>query len=169
MKRLATAIGLVALIGTPALTADMAVKALSAPMPVRTWSGFYVGGTLGGKWADANWTTTSTSDLPGAVVDASSPRRYDPSSFRAGGYAGYNWQIAPWVFGLEGDIAWANNSATSAGVPGCSIQCIPGAPGPGVDVSSVKMGWDASIRARLGYTIAPDLLIYGTAVSPGRK
>jgi len=35
-------------------------------------------------------------------------------------------------------------------------------PGPGVDVSSVKMGWDASIRARLGYTITPDSLIYGT-------
>ena len=30
----------------------------------------------------------------------SSPRNFDPSGLRAGGYAGYNWQIAAWVVGL---------------------------------------------------------------------
>jgi outer membrane immunogenic protein len=66
------------------------------------------------------------------------------------------------VVGLEGDIAWANDTSTAAGIPGCTIECFPLTPGPGADVSSVKMGWDASIRARLGYLIAPDFLIYGT-------
>jgi outer membrane immunogenic protein len=66
------------------------------------------------------------------------------------------------VVGLEGDVAWSNNTATVAGIPGCTMQCFPGAPGPGVNVSSVKVGWDASLRARLGHMIAPDLLIYGT-------
>ncbi len=78
------------------------------------------------------------------------------------GYAGYNWQIAPWMVGLEGDIAWADNTTTAVGIPGCRIQCFPGAPGPGFDVSSAKMGWDASIRARFGYLITPDILIYST-------
>jgi outer membrane immunogenic protein len=126
------------------------------------WTGFYVGGALGGKWANTTWTTTSTSDFPGTIVDASSPRDYRPSGFRAGGYTGYNWQIASWVVGLEADLAWANNTATSVGIPGCSILCFPGAPGPGVDVAYVKMGWDASVRARLGYLMTPDLLIYAT-------
>jgi outer membrane immunogenic protein len=31
-----------------------------------------------------------------------------------------------------------------------------------VDTSSVKMGWDAGIRARLGYLVTPNLLAYGT-------
>jgi len=41
MKRLATAIAAIALIGTPAFAADMAVKAPPpAPAPVYDWTGF---------------------------------------------------------------------------------------------------------------------------------
>jgi outer membrane immunogenic protein len=164
MQKLAVAIAAVAtLTGASAFAADMAVKAPPLPpLAVPNWTGFYIGGALGGKWANTTWTTTSTSDLPGTIVDVSSPRNFDPSGFRASGYAGYNWQIAPWVVGLEGDVAWSNNTATVAGIPGCTMQCFPGAPGPGVNVSSVKVGWDASLRARLGHMITPDLLIYGT-------
>ena len=117
---------------------------------------------LGGKWADASWTTTSTSDLPGTVVDGSSPRNYHPAAFRAGGYAGYNYQIANWLVGIEADLAWADKTETATGIPGCTILCVPGFPGPGVDVSSVRMGWDASIRTRLGYLVTSDLLLYAT-------
>jgi len=164
MRKFAIAVAaVVTLIGASAHAAEITLKAPPSPaLPVPNWTGFYIGGALGGKWTDTTWTTTSTSDLPGTIVDASSPRNFDLSGFRTGGYAGYNWQIARWVLGVEGDLAWANNTATVAGIPGCTIQCFPGAPGPGVDVSSLKMGWDASIRARLGYTITPDLLIYGT-------
>jgi outer membrane immunogenic protein len=50
MKRLATVIAVIALIGTPAFAADLAV-----PMPVKappppppfSWTGFYVGGNAG--------------------------------------------------------------------------------------------------------------------------
>jgi hypothetical protein len=115
--------------------ADMAVKMpvkappSPLPAPILSWTGFYIGGALGGKWADTTWTTTSNSDFPGTTTDASSPRNFDPSSFRAGGYAGYNWQITTWVVGLEGDVAWANDTSTAAGIPGCTIECFPGAPG----------------------------------------
>jgi outer membrane immunogenic protein len=143
--------------------ADMPVKVpVRTPVPTYAWTGFYVGGELGGKWADTTWTTISTSDLPGTIVDASSPRNYRPSGFRGGAYAGYNRQIANWVLGLEADLAWADNTVTTAGIPGCAIECFLGAPGPGVDVASVRMGWDASARGRLGYLMTPDLLIYGT-------
>jgi outer membrane immunogenic protein len=164
MQKFAVAIAAMAtLTGASAFAADMAVKVPPLPpLAAPNWTGFYIGGALGGKWANTTWTTTSTSDLPGTIVDVSSPRNFDPSGFRAGGYAGYNWQIAPWVVGLEGDLAWSNNTATVAGIPGCTIQCFPGAPGPGVNTSSVKVEWDASLRARLGHMITPDLLIYGT-------
>jgi outer membrane immunogenic protein len=147
-----------------AFAADMPLKAPPPPpAPVWSWTGFYVGGELGGEWADTTWTTTSfiVPNTP-TFVDASSPRNFDPSSVRAGGYVGYNWQLASqWVAGVEADLAYANRTVTTAGIPGCSIGCeFPS--GPGVDTSSVKMGWDAGIRAGLGYLVTPNLLAYGT-------
>jgi outer membrane immunogenic protein len=168
MKKLATAIAAIALIGTPALAADLArkmpVKAPPPPpAPVFSWTGFYAGVELGAKWADTTWTTTSLSSGGGFFpVDASSPRNYDPSGFRWGGYVGYHWQVfSQWLWGVEADWAGANKTDTAAGIPGCTIGC-PSPPGPGADTSSVKMGWDASVRARLGYLVTPDILAYAT-------
>lgn len=159
-------LGLAAM-ATSASGADLAARPVyKAPppaiAPVFNWTGFYLGGELGEKWGQGNWTTTSTSDFPGTIVDASSPRNYDPSGFRAGGYAGYNWQVTDWVVGLEASGAWTNSTASAAGIPGCSILCFPFAPGPGVDVASVRIGWDASARVRLGYLVTPGVLFYGT-------
>jgi outer membrane immunogenic protein len=135
---------------------------------VDSWTGFYVGVALGAKWADTTWTTTSIfsgnfGNNTFFPVDASSPRNYGPSGFRWGGYVGYNWQVLPqWLLGVEADWAGANKTVTAAGIPGCTIRCIPGAPGPGIDTSSVKIRWDASVRARLGYLATPNLLAYVT-------
>jgi outer membrane immunogenic protein len=55
MKRLATAIAAIALIGTPASAADMAVKAPppAPPLaPVSTWAGWYIGLNAGGGWGN---------------------------------------------------------------------------------------------------------------------
>lgn len=149
---------------TSAWAADMPLKNLPVKVkaPTFTWTGPYVGLALGGKWGDARWTTTSTSDLGGTIVDASSPDTFRPAAFRVGGYAGYNWQAQPWVYGLEVDIAYADGKTTHTGLPGCAIQCVTGFPGPGVDTSSVKLGWDASARARLGYLVRPDMLLFAT-------
>src|ERR1022692_3026482 len=104
MKKIAIAIAsIAALIGTPALAADLPLKAPPPPpAPAASWTGFYVGAALGGKWADTTWTTTSLVSSFPEVIDASSPRNYQPSGLRAGGYAGYNWQLASrWVGGIE--------------------------------------------------------------------
>lgn len=161
MRTVATVVSLLSGIAmsVSALAADMPVKATA---PAFTWAGPYVGLALGGKVADARWTTTSNSDLGGTTVDASSPDRFRPAAFRVGGYAGYNWQADPWVYGVEVDIAYADGKTTHAGLPGCAIQCVAGFPGPGVDTSSVKLGWDASARARLGYLFRPDMLVFAT-------
>lgn len=168
MKTLAPCIVTIAgLMGTSALSADMAVKApppAVAPAPAFSWTGFYLGAALGAKWADTTWTTTSLVSPPfSPVIDSSSPLNYDLSGFRYGGFIGYNWQIAPqWVWGVEADLADANKTVTAAGIPGCSIVCIGGFPGPVADTSSVKMLWDASLRARVGYLVSPVLLTYVT-------
>jgi outer membrane immunogenic protein len=169
MKKVLLVAGALVAIGVaPTLAADMAVKAPPPVVPVPdSWTGFYVGAELGGEWARGKWTTTSI-DQRGTLfpLDATSPRNIDPSSFRGGLYLGYNWQFAPqWVGGIEFDWADANKRATTVGVPGCSSanSCnpFPGESSQG-DAASVKLGWDASVRARLGYLVSPGLLLYGT-------
>ena len=152
------------LAGSSVWAADIPVAPITKAMPqvVSDWSGPYVGIALGAKSAATTWTTTSTSDLPGTIIDASSPSNFEPAGVRAGGYAGYNWQNQAWVYGVEFDVASANSAATRAGIPGCAISCFVPATGPGVDLASVKMGWDASARARLGYLVTANLLLYGT-------
>ena len=62
-----------------------------------------------------------------------------------GGYAGYNWQYGSWITGLEGDFAGADVKA------------------PDVNGTIQKTDELGSFRARLGYTLMPSLLAYGTA------
>jgi outer membrane immunogenic protein len=46
------------------------------------------------------------------------------------------------------------NAAANADLPGIEAEQL--------DSSSVKFGWDSSVRARVGYLSAPDILVYGT-------
>ena len=79
MKKLATAIAAIALIGTPAFVADTFKAPPRALEPVFGWTGFYVGAELGGDTV-TTWTRTSGKQQPPFntfVVDASSPRKLD--------------------------------------------------------------------------------------------
>lgn len=172
MKNLALAVSVLAASTMGASAADMAVKAprYSAPEAVvSTWTGFYVGASIGGEQANADWTTTSIGVvapgfvIPPPTVDGSSPRSFSPSNGRFGGFAGYDYQFAPqWVAGIVLDAAYFNGTVTTVGAPGCTVTCILGVPGPGANVSSVKARWDANVRGRLGYLVTPNVLLYGT-------
>jgi outer membrane immunogenic protein len=135
--------------------------------PVYNWTGFYVGASLGGRWSDDDWTTTATG-LPLGPADPFSPTaKFHPSGVRAGGYVGYNWQVSPsWVFGLEGDAAWADNSKTVRGIPGTfgpnGFGGGPLAATLALDSTRVREGADGSIRVRAGYLISPTWLLYAT-------
>jgi outer membrane immunogenic protein len=64
----------------------------------------------------------------------------------AGGHAGYNWQFGSVVLGLEGDFDGGSITGTDS-----------------TGAVNVKTDELASIRGRLGYTFAPNVLAYGTA------
>ncbi len=172
-KLLFGGIAIAVMMATPALGADLPVKALPyKAVPIveaPSWTGFYVGAELGANWSSSRWTTTSLvntgTGLPITGIDTSSPRNFNTAGARGGGYFGYNWQLTPqWVWGLEGDVAYSGNKATAAGIPGCTIRCTaPFGSALGPDQSSVRIGWDASARARLGFLVTPQTLIYGTA------
>jgi len=133
------------------------------------WTGPYVGAGVGARWTDAIWSTTC---LHPSLSNCSPPSDGFPTRFandnpapfnmgglRLGGYAGYNWQIANWVAGIEADIAWGHDKKSHAGIPGTWDPVL----GPGRDATTLTTAsWDASLRARLGILIRPDVLIYAT-------
>ena len=150
----------------PARTYTKAPEYASTPM--YDWTGFYLGGAIGGIFSDANRTTTCQE--PGSVAITNcvenadrlannNPQKFDVSSFKAGIYGGYNWQVGrSWLVGLEGDVNWLDLKRTNVGIPGLEF---PGND-PGGDSSSVKQAWDASLRARIGFLVTPSILLYGT-------
>src|SRR5262249_49864741 len=135
------------------------------------WSGFYVGGSIGARWENAEWRTTciglgvAGNVCPGtaatfpARVAFNNPSNFYSPSLRGGLYAGYNWQFGlAGLIGVEGDWAGALNNATNYGIPGANSPC-----SPGLDRSSVKETWDASIRGRMGFLPIRNVLLYETA------
>ena len=126
--------------------ADMAVKAPPAPAyvppPAVNWTGFYIGGNLGGGAT----TGTITESLSGLTVGSVSQL-----SFIGGGQIGYNYQFNPnWILGVEAffdGIGGNNNTGLSFFVPaaGSFFQ------------ASAKSDWVTTVAARFGYTspVAP--------------
>lgn len=145
-----------------AMAADMAVSApiyAKAPAIVMDpWSGWYLGASAGGRWNKDTWTGTGF-ELPAFPLilnGRDNPHDFNTSSGRIGIYGGYNWRIQQkWVVGVEGDFAWASNKQASVGsIPGL-IVATP-------DTVRVKDTWDGGLRGRLGYLVAPTVLLYGT-------
>ncbi len=136
-----------------AAAADMPLKAPPKPPPVAvavplpfSWSGFYVGGNIGGEWSQRRVTDT----LHGATFDNGN----NNGSFIGGGQAGFNYQMGNVVLGVEGTFDWtASNNNTMTGV------LIP-------NVGTVRVNdrdrWIATAAGRLGYAF-DRLLAYGKA------
>ena len=105
------ALATLALAGS-ANAADLPRAAYKAPppAPLFSWTGFYIGGNLGGAWARG----TVSDSLFG--LSASSDR----SGFIGGGQLGVNYQFSNIVLGAEWDFDWTSLDATGNGrfVPG---------------------------------------------------
>ena len=174
MRKLALAVSIFAISVVSASAADMAPRYTKAPPPppvaVYDWTGFYIGGDIGGRWSDSNWTTTclqpgfAATCVPSAFPAQfafNNPSNFNSTSLKGGLYGGYNWQFnQTWVAGLEGDFQWGDKNRTKAGIPGAENPTVAGS--PGLDFSSVRQTWDASLRARLGFLVSPSVLLFGT-------
>jgi outer membrane immunogenic protein len=94
--------------------------------PAFTWQGFYVGFNGGYGWSD--------STLSGATGTST----VHPSGALLGSTAGYNFQTAKLVYGIEGDIDYSWMRDTNAAVAPCA-SC------------EVQNRYLATLRGRLGY------------------
>jgi outer membrane immunogenic protein len=140
------AAGIAGVSGT-GLAADLPVKApMPAPLPPFSWTGFYIGGNIGGAWAHRDVTDT----LRGLNFSATSD-----GVFIGGTQVGFNYQMGGFVLGVEGDFDWAghNNSNNGAGVV---------VPGVGAVRVTANDKWIATLAARFGFAF-DHWLLYGKA------
>jgi outer membrane immunogenic protein len=129
MKRLfAACAALLALAGTAA-AADLYPAPYykgpppAYPVPLFTWTGFYLGLNGGGGFGSSTWDTAGSITTTGGLV---------------GGTIGYNYQISHFVIGVEGDIDWAGISATTT-TAACPAGC------------KTADSWLSTVRGRVGY------------------
>ena len=158
MRKVLGLVGATLLFAGPAFAADLGkppVYKAPALMPVFSWTGCYIGADVGGAASRQTASVTSV-NVNQAPVSAD----LTGSSAVGGPYLGCNYQLLPmWVVGIEGDFSWVSLSG-SASAPNLFANGTPVGSG-GVSWSN-KTDWLASLRGRLGYTVAPNVLIYGT-------
>jgi outer membrane immunogenic protein len=115
------------------LAASVSAQAADIPRPVYkgvrsvvayyNWTGFYTGINGGYGWGTSDWA------IPAASLK--------PKGGMVGGTLGYNYQVGSIVWGIEGDIDWADVKDSSA----CAV----------VLNCETKNTWLGTIRGRVGY------------------
>jgi outer membrane immunogenic protein len=165
-KILIAGAALAALIGTPALAADLALKAPPPPAPPPcVWCGWYVG--LNAGWiGSANDTITNTfTDAGfggfggGAAVGAFPFTVSDRNSgFLGGAQTGYNWQPnSNWVVGLEADIDGIGAKKTTNVVFPGNVFFLPN-----TQTYTREADWLSTVRGRVGVLATPQFLLFAT-------
>jgi outer membrane immunogenic protein len=153
MKKLLIAgAALAALIGTPAVAADMPLKAPLPPAPAWSWTGFYLGGNIGYSVGRDPTNQSINGGLGGVGSILVTTDDLSPIGFLGGVQIGYNWQMASyWLIGIEADFQGADQRGSS-----CSFEC-----GILSLNAQQKLDWFGTVRARMGY-VNGDYLWYVT-------
>ena len=134
MKKLLLGAAAAIAFAAPALAADLPARpytkapVYTAPAAVYNWTGFYIGGHLGGAFAGDNSLQSSDARFLGGVQ------------------GGFDYQFAPnWVIGAEAQYSWLSGSNSSVLFPGATV----------VSTNNNQIG---SVTGRFGYTWGPALL-----------
>jgi outer membrane immunogenic protein len=136
MKKILIGTAALAAFAGPAFAADMPARPYSkapvytAPALIYNWTGFYIGGHLGGAFAGDN-------SLQGS-----------DARFLGGVQAGFDYQFAPnWVLGAEAQYSWLGGGNNNG-------VLFPG----GTLVTTNNSSQLGSVTGRVGYTWGPALL-----------
>jgi outer membrane immunogenic protein len=136
MKKIVLGSALLAALAGPALAADMPARpyakapAYTAPAVVYNWTGFYIGGHVGGAFAGDNGLQSNDARFLGGVQ------------------AGADYQFAPnWVLGAEAQYSWLSGGTNNNLV-------FPA----GTVVNGRVADQIGSVTGRIGYTWGPGLI-----------
>lgn len=142
--------------------ADLTFKAAPTPTPVMTWTGFYVGATIGyGQALDsASYQAIEPTFYGGAITRGEIPRGLSPPArgFLGGGTIGYNYQPgANYVVGIETDISYSDVKGTR------TFVSTPILFDPTITTQQTdRLKWFGTARVRGGALVTPSLLAYVT-------
>jgi outer membrane immunogenic protein len=169
MRKLVSAgIGLLAFAGTshPTMAADLKAPAYKAPLELWSWTGVYVGANAGYSWGRSGTDLTVNNSNTNAYLFTTNST-FDLRGGDVGVQIGVNWQSGIWVGGFEADLQATGERGSAgftcpAGV--CSTStAVPAASRILSGSISQKIAWFGTLRGRLGVTITPTILAYGTA------
>jgi outer membrane immunogenic protein len=134
MKKLLFGAAALIVFASPAMAADMPARTYTKapvytpPQAIYNWTGFYVGGHIGGAWAGDNGLLGNDGRFLGGVQ------------------GGFDYQFATnWVVGAEAQYSWLTNSNGSVTFPGSGL----------ITSKNDQIG---SVTGRFGYTWGPALL-----------
>jgi outer membrane immunogenic protein len=106
-----------------------------APPPF-SWTGFYLGGNIGGAWANRDVTDT--------LLGVNFNNGNNNGVFIGGGQLGFNWQVSNFVLGFEADIDGAANNNDNTGTVFI--------PAVGTIQVTSNNRWITTLAARFGVT-----------------
>jgi outer membrane immunogenic protein len=170
MRNTSLTVAAIGLLASQASAADLnrpayVYKAVPPPVPVFTWTGFYVGGNAGYAWSDAStFPLTGTQGIPPpagvGILSAQNLGIYPFTSSvgqngAIGGFqAGYNWQFNWLVTGIEADFDFASQRGSSNFAGSTTVFS---------DAASISRSLDdlGTLRARIGFA-ADRTLFYAT-------
>src|ERR1700760_1886442 len=135
MKKILIGAAACVVFAAPAFAADMpartytkAAPVYKAPELIYNWTGFYIGGHVGGAFAGDN-------SLQGS-----------DARFLGGVQGGFDYQFSPnFVGGIEAQYSWMNRNNTGIAFPAGSV----------ITANNDQLG---SVTGRVGYTWGPGLL-----------
>ncbi|MER9356770.1 MULTISPECIES: outer membrane protein [unclassified Mesorhizobium] len=131
MRSLSIAIaGILTMLAGAAFAADPMAIVPSESSAIN-WSGAYLGAVAGYGWNSDHYDFGP----PGVDVDS--------DGFIGGLTAGYNWQRGQIVFGVEGDVSYAN-------IHGSALE-VPFVPPCGNEGCTADVDWYGTGRVRVGY------------------
>jgi len=120
----------------PPAPAPAAVAPIAYAPPVYNWSGFYVGGHLGGGFAGSSWSDPFNGGN----------NSFSKDGFIGGGQIGANVQFNWLVLGIEGDFDWTGLKGSGADSRGNAIN--------------TETEWTSTATGRIGAAF-DRLLVYG--------
>jgi len=144
-----------------AVAYDAPTSSAQAGPPTYNWTGFYIGGQVGGGVMKE--PSSGSSNQEGPAVQASSQQPFfgggsaggNGTGAIAGGQVGYNYQQGNWLFGVEGEGFWSGMKLTSTSKEFNNDGSVLATIG-----SSVKNTADYTVAGRLGI-VFDRTLIYG--------
>ncbi len=147
--------------------ADIPMKALPTAYD---WSGFYVGGNIGGVFGRDALSSTSTFPAPNAPIDTAAVNAAQTTNLNSSGVigglqAGHNWQNGNLLLGVETDFTVMSLKSSSGGTF-VFPSTLPGGPiGPPTQFfttsNTMSADWLFTLRPRVGFAMN-NWLVYAT-------